>query len=101
MINSECLRLQSLSHDDLRQETAKLQTEIHNYIHDYKKKYEDSKASLRDNIAADKNTINTIKLTIEKNEEALYKATEKILLQILPTSFAIVKETARRFTEND
>ena len=45
MINSECLRLQSLSHDDLRQETAKLQTEIHNYIHDYKKKYEDSKAS--------------------------------------------------------
>ena len=101
MINSECLRLQSLSHDDLRQETAKLQTEIHNYIHDYKKKYEDSKASLRDNIAADKNTINTIKLTIEKNEENLYKATEKILLQILPTSFAIVKETARRFTEND
>jgi len=100
-INEECIRLQSLSHDALRHETEKLKLKIQDYIKDYKQKYASSKMSLRDNIAADKNTIQTIKLTIEKNKEALYKVTEEILLQILPTSFAIVKETARRFTEND
>ncbi len=38
---------------------------------------------------------------IDKAEEEIIKKTEEVLSDILPTAFAVVKETARRFTENE
>ncbi|REE81627.1 preprotein translocase subunit SecA [Lutibacter oceani] len=38
---------------------------------------------------------------IDELEDASYEASEKILTEIMPEAFAVVKETAKRFTEND
>ena len=38
---------------------------------------------------------------IEQLEESSYKKTQKVLDEILPEAFAVVKETAKRFAENE
>ena len=38
---------------------------------------------------------------VEDLEKKIYDKTQSILDKILPQAFAVVKETAKRFTEND
>jgi len=38
---------------------------------------------------------------IDQLEDASYQSSEKILTEIMPEAFAVIKETAKRFTEND
>ncbi|NQV78511.1 MAG: preprotein translocase subunit SecA, partial [Lutibacter sp.] len=38
---------------------------------------------------------------IDELEDASYEASEKVLSEIMPEAFAVIKETAKRFTEND
>jgi preprotein translocase subunit SecA len=42
-----------------------------------------------------------IYLKIDQLEDEAYEISEKILVDILPEAFAVVKETAKRFTENE
>ncbi len=44
---------------------------------------------------------NQSSVEIDKLEEDRNKELEKVLLKVLPNAFAIVRETARRFKENE
>ncbi|WP_028666914.1 preprotein translocase subunit SecA [Runella zeae] len=100
-VNAEFVKLRNLSHDELRKATQELKT----YIAGQLKSIDDQIASLRqqivDNAEMDVNQKEEIFKQIDTFIAERDKELEKVLIQILPTAFAIVKETARRFTENE
>ncbi|SKC10645.1 preprotein translocase subunit SecA [Dyadobacter psychrophilus] len=98
-VNAEYALLASLTNDDLRAKSEGLKQ----HIADNLKSIDDQIAVLRQQ-AADEPNVDS-KEAIFKKIDALdldrNKELERILLDILPKAFAIVKETARRFKEND
>ena len=97
----EFAKLQSLDNDSLRAMTTMFRQKI------------------ADNVQAERDEIDTIKARIEtdfdidiEEKEELYKRidfldkeeyrkTQDTLMEILPAAFAVVKETARRFSQNE
>lgn len=98
-VNAEYALLASLSNDELRAQSANLKQ----HIADQLKSLDDQIGTLRQQ-AADEPNVDS-KEAIFKRIDALEldrnKELEKVLLDILPKAFAIVKDTARRFTQND
>ncbi|MHA4737545.1 preprotein translocase subunit SecA [Dyadobacter sp. MSC1_007] len=98
-INAEYALLASLSNDELRAQS----TDLKKHIADSLQPIDDQIAVLKQQ-AADEPNVDS-KEAIFKKIDALEldrnKELEKVLLDILPKAFAIVKDTARRFKEND
>lgn len=99
-INEEYAKLSSLTNDELRNKTvyfkeviAKGLEEIDAKISGLKQEAENQELSLAEKTALYDEIDNLGK---ERDKEL-----EKVLLEILPEAFAVVKETSRRFTEND
>src|SRR5688572_29115319 len=94
-------QLRSLTNDELRNETLKIQ----NTINDDLKGIDDNLAALHKQIAdnpdLDINEKETLFAEIDKMELDRDKELEKVLLKVLPKTFAIVRDTARRFKENE
>ena len=90
--------LQALSHDELRAKTAEFKTKIQNARADKDAKI----ASLKQDAeqTQDIDAREDIYAEIDKIEKEAYETSEKVLNEILPEAFAVVKETARRFKEN-
>lgn len=90
--------LQALSNDELRAKTAAFK-EI---IKEGRKTQDEKIAKLLQEIevTSDIDQKESLYLEIDRLEKEAYDATEKVLLNILPEAFAVVKETARRFKEN-
>ena len=96
-INAFEKEMEKLSHDALREKT-----------HYFKKQLQEATANIQDEIESLKQEALN-ETDIDKNEdvynkidqlkEAQYSLTEKVLEEILPEAFAVVKETAKRFTE--
>ena len=91
-------KVEALDNDALRQRTKELQhqvqssaTEQKNHIADLKAKIEDTPIDERADIFAQ----------IDKIEKEVLDIYEKALDDVMPEVFAIVKETARRFAENE
>jgi preprotein translocase subunit SecA len=93
--------LTSLSNDELRAKTK----EIQNHINEYLKPIDDQIATIRqrllDHPELDITEKESLFAQIDKLELDRNKELEKVLLEVLPKAFAIVRETARRFKEND
>jgi len=91
--------LVNLSHDELRAKTASFKAKIAESI----KAINDSIKSLKEEIeaTADIDKKETLYAEIDKLNDEAYKITEKVLLEILPEAYAVVKETAKRFTNED
>ena len=90
--------LEALSHDELRAKTAF-----------FKEKIAEARKPLQDKIDAlltdadneeDIDKREDIYLEIDAIKDEVYKITEDVLNDILPEAFAVVKETAKRFTNN-
>lgn len=94
-------RLKPLSHDQLREETRKIQ----DFIGQELKFIDDEIAELHKRIAdqpdLDINEKEAVFADIDKLESDRNKELEKVLMKVLPKAFAIVRETARRFSENE
>jgi len=90
--------LQALSHDELRAKTAEFKTKIQNARADKDAKI----ASLKQDAeqTQDIDAREDIYAEIDKIEKEAYEISEKVLNEILPEAFAVVKETARRFKDN-
>ncbi|MGX7668263.1 preprotein translocase subunit SecA [Flavobacterium pedocola] len=90
--------LAALSHDELRAKTTFFKEQIKNARAEKDAKIEELKqeAEATDNI----DTREDIYAAIDALEKEAYEISEKILNDILPEAFAVVKETARRFKEN-
>lgn len=98
-INAEYALLASLTNDELREKSTHLKSVIKDGLQSIDDKSAElrSKAENESDVDAKEVLYKDIDaLSLERNKEL-----EKILIDILPTAFAIVKETARRFKENE
>ena len=92
--------LKSLSNDGLRQRTFDLQERIKAYVADDEKKIEELKAEAEE-AGNDFDKKEAIYEQIDAIEKDVNTKLEEVLLEIMPEGFAVVKETARRFTEQE
>ncbi len=93
-------KIKELTNDQLRERTAALRRQIAQHIEADEKHIEQQKARLEDsNISISEKE--SISKDIEKTEGIVKDKIQDILKQILPEAFAIMKDTARRFAEND
>lgn len=99
-VNTEFTQLKALSNDELRQISAELKA----YITDELSDIDNQLAELNEHAAQTDVDVNEKeqlfnridKLEVDRNAEL-----ERVLLHILPRAFAVIKETARRFTGNE
>jgi preprotein translocase subunit SecA len=98
-INAEFAKLQSIDDDALRGKTFEVKDIINDKLKAIDTRLAELKAKLEDSAlevsAKESIFLETDKLELERNKEL-----EIVLMDVLPTAFAIVKETARRWKEN-
>lgn len=94
-------KLLSISNDELRNKT----TEIQGFINEKLKHTDDQLAALHQRITdhpeLDLNEKESIFAEIDKTEKDRKAELETILMEVLPKAFAVMRETARRFKENE
>ena len=91
-------KLPSISDDSLRGKSAELKTKIQDFLQEIDTEIDSLRAQGQETEDIDEKEkfFEAIdKLNIKRNEQL-----EIVLLEILPEAFAVIKETARRFTEN-
>ncbi len=99
-INMEFNKLAGLSNDELRQITHDLKQDIAEYIQDIDRQIDELNAkgeSVESSPAEKEQIFAEVDKLIEKRGAAI----EEKLEEVLPKAFAVVKETARRFKENE
>ena len=99
-INKQYGQLSPLTNDELRNKTIDLKTQINDFVAEERAQINKLKeeSNSKEIPAEQKEELYKKIDTLEKN---ILEKIEEILNTILPTAFAIVKETARRFTENE
>ena len=92
-------KIQDISDDDLRKKTQDFKDVINNACKDFKNQVQD----LKEQAKSDQLNISEKEVLYEKIESIEKKENEVIeetLLEIMPSAFAVVKETSRRLAEN-
>jgi len=97
-VKHEYERITQLDNDGLRDETAKIRSKISDYIKSENDEIAELKLKAED---ADIEESEKIFDQIDKLESSIVDKIEVVLLEVLPVAFAIVKETAKRFKENE
>ncbi|MFM2326189.1 MAG: hypothetical protein RIR31_391, partial [Bacteroidota bacterium] len=100
-INQFFAQYQSLSNDALRGKTAEFKQRIAAHLTIIDKDIADKKQAAEDLPIAEINSRDIIYKEIDELKKTRNKQVEEILEQILPEAFAVVKETSRRFKENE
>ncbi len=90
--------IEKLSHDELRAKTAEIRQQIQDYVAAEKNKIAELKANV-ETLDIDKRE--DIWAEIDKLEKGVTEKYEEILEKVMPEAFSIVKDTARRFTQNE
>ncbi|MBC5863195.1 preprotein translocase subunit SecA [Flavobacterium turcicum] len=90
--------LKALSHDELRAKTAEFKEKIKQARAEKDSKIATLKADVE--LIEDIDKREDIYVSIDALEKEAYEISEKVLMDILPEAFAVVKETASRFKEN-
>lgn len=98
-VKAEFEKIKTLSHDELRNKTVDFRQRIAENINEEVKEIEELKSLNLNETNIEVKEANYEK--IDALEKESYEKTEAILLEILPEAFAVVKETAKRFTENE
>ena len=98
-VNSFGAALQKLSIDELRHKTQEFRTRLSEATKDLRAQQD----QLRQKAEQESNLENReiIYDEIDTIEDDIYKIEEKVLNDMLPEAFAVVRETARRFKENE
>ena len=87
-----------LDNDALRAKTEELKTYIYNSATEQRAKVEELKAGIE---AIELENREEVFAQIDKLEKEILECYEKALDEVLPVAFSIVKETAKRFSENE
>ena len=90
--------IQKLSNDELRAKTDEIKQRIQDYVADERKQVEDLRKGIDDKELEEREAIWA---EVDKIEKAITDKMEVVLEESLPEVFSIMKETARRFTENE
>jgi preprotein translocase subunit SecA len=100
-INVEFAKLKDLSHDELRAKTTDVLERINQYLKDIDNEIAALHTKVDENPDMDLHTKEDVFNEIDALEEKRNEKLEEVLLEVLPETFAIVKDTARRFMENE
>ena len=97
-ILNEHNKISKLTDDELREQTNLLKKKINDFISDEKEKIQrlKEKSTQKTVLIKDKEKLYE---EIDNLEKEIINKTEEVLDKILPTAFAVIKETAKRFTE--
>ena len=91
-------QIQAMSNDELRARTKEIQQQVQQAAHEQKEKIAQLKATIEDTPIDEREVIFN---QIDKLEKEALDIYEKALDEVMFEVFAIVKETARRFAENE
>ena len=91
-------QVQAMSNDELRARTKAIQQQVQSAAKEQKEKIEQLKSTIEDTPIDERETIFN---QIDKLEKEALDVYEKALDEVMFEVFAIVKETARRFAENE
>ncbi|MEP2670979.1 MAG: preprotein translocase subunit SecA [Cyclobacteriaceae bacterium] len=94
-------KLLSISNDELRGKTEELQNRIDQKLKHIDDKLAELHQRISDHPELDLNEKESIFADIDRIEKERNTELEVVLMEVLPEAFAIVKETARRFKENE
>lgn len=100
-INAEYQKLYSLSNDELRGKSQSLKEHIQAQLKGLTEDLQNCENQLETNTQLGPKEVDSLYLQISRTKEQYDTQLEKVLLDILPQAFAIVKETARRFKDNE
>ncbi|MEO9482313.1 MAG: preprotein translocase subunit SecA [Ekhidna sp.] len=101
LINAEFEKLRNISDDELRGKTSELKDVIKNRLKSIDDEIEALHKQVEEDKSLDVHQKEDIFAQIDKLESDRDEELEKVLIEILPLGFAVVKETARRFAENE
>ena len=90
--------IQALSNDELRAKTKEIQSYVQDSAKEQKERIEALKATIEDTPIDERESIFN---EIDKLDKEVLEIYEKALDEVLPVAFSIVKDTARRFAENE
>ena len=90
--------IQKLSNDELRAKTDEIKVYLQGLVTEQRAKIEELNAKIKETEIDQRQPIFD---EIDKIDAEILEIFEKGLNEVLPTVFAIVKDTARRFTENE
>ena len=90
--------IQALDNDALRAKTKEIQRYVQDSAKEQKQKVVDLKATIEETPIDERETIFN---QVDKIEKEILEIYERALDEVLPVAFSIVKETARRFAENE
>ncbi|BAP29695.1 protein translocase subunit seca [Chryseobacterium sp. StRB126] len=90
--------IQQLSDDGLRQKTAEFKANIKNATSKITAQIEQIKEQIKNSTNVDEKE--ALFSNIESLKKESYEIEEKVLVQVLPEAFALIKETARRWAQN-
>ncbi|HBY02224.1 MAG TPA: preprotein translocase subunit SecA [Rikenellaceae bacterium] len=91
--------IDKLTNDELREESNKLRTLIAERISEDETRKKEIRGQLED-VKIDVSEKEALATEVDKLTKKIDEELEEILLEVLPTAFAIMKSTARRFKEN-
>jgi preprotein translocase subunit SecA len=100
VINAEFAKLSSLSNDELRGKTAEFKQRIADKIKTEQSEIDAIKKKIEVDFSLTVDDKESMYATVDGNDEVIKDKISEALEEILPEAYAVVKETARRFTEN-
>ncbi len=104
-ILSKCLeaydQVTKLSNDELRAKTLEFKATIKDAVNSEQQQLDSLQKRIETELEMGVEEKQKIYTQIEDLEKKIYDKTQAVLDKILPQAFAVVKETAKRFTEND
>ena len=90
--------IQALSNDELRAKTKEIQSYVQNSANDLKKQIDELKAKIEETPIDERESLFS---QVDKLDTEVLDRYEDALNEVFPQVFSIVKDTARRFTENE
>ncbi len=93
--------IKALSNDELRAKTAEFKAQIQEEVKTLEEEIVTLNKQVDDNPGMDFQEKDRIYNRVDKIKLEIDEAIEVVLERILPEAFAVIKETARRFAEND
>ena len=89
--------IEQLTNDELRAKTDELKQRIQDYVADERAKVNELRSGIDDKELEERESIWA---EVDKMEKNITEKMEEVLDEILPEAFAIMKDTARRFSQN-
>ena len=90
--------IKPLNNDELRERTRQIQAQVQDAAKEQKEKIAELKAKIEETPIDERESLFS---QIDKLEKEVLDIYEDALNEVMPVAFSIMKDTARRFTENE